>query len=310
MFKFLYKTVLTSFIFLCFIACEESKPNNTPPITSTTEQPISKPILKKAKDCEIKSKILEGNRKIIKEINAIVCIVADSTKESNHRILEVYNTTNCELEKREILPFDLKVDFPYLMADIIYNNNSHLVAIRNHKKVYCYDVDNHNLLDPLIPDFLNERFAVDAQSGNIQHLEVWENYLIGYVQDGGAFVFDVSNTDHPKALLPAAEYDLSFGEGEDFSSLFFLKSENGNTYQAIAPSFDFDNDKFLVNTLFETPQDLNINIPKNIRDNRFIIRRSKDGNTFAIDMEAQKNVALPEQIKTQPTKDILNWLKK
>ena len=310
------KTIGLVWVIVLFFACETPSNNNTPTTSSSNkktpiEQPTSKtPTPTKPKDCEIKGKMLEGNRKLVKDLNTLVCIVADSTKETNHRVLEIYNTTTCELIKREILPINFKLNFPYQIADIIYNKNSHLVAMKSYREVYCYDVEHQNLLKPLVPDFLNERIAADAQSGSIQHLEVWENYLIGYVRDGGAFVFDVSDTENPKVLLPAAEYDLSMGEGEDFSSLFFLKSENQNTYQAIAPTFDYDENKFQVNALFETPKNMNINIPKNVSDNRFVILKNQDGNTFAIDMESQKNVALPDQIKNQPTKDILKWLKK
>lgn len=308
---FLKKIVFLSFLFFCLSSCRESSnadANNSSEVkTPPTTQPIPK--VAEKKDCEIKGKILEGNRILVKGKNTLVCIVADE-KES-HRKLEIYNTTTCEIIKSEILPVNISPDFPYLIADIIYNKSSHLVAIKGYGAVYCYDVENQKLMDTLIPDFLNERIAVDASSGKIKHLEVWENYLIGYAEDIGAFVFDLSNTGQPKSLLPAAEFDLSEGEGEDFASLFFLKSQNGeNTYQAISPSYDYDNFKLKINPLFETPKDVNISIPKKDRDNRFIVLKMEDKSVFAVDMEAQKNVALPDQIKNKTNKEILNWLKK
>ena len=307
---FLKKIAFVSFLFFCISACNETS-NNTP-TTNPPEvkippptQPIPK--VEKKKECEIKGKILEGNRKLVEGKNTLVCIVAD--EKDSHRKLEIYNTTTCELIKSEILPVNRSLDFPYLIADIIYNKNSHLVAIKGYGAVYCYDVENQKLMDALIPDFLNERIAVDATSGRIKHLEVWENYLIGFAEDIGAFVFDLTDTAQPKNLLPAAEYDLSEGEGEDFASLFFLKSQNGNTYQAISPSYDYDNFKLQVNPLFKTPKNLDISIPKKDRDNRFIVLKMKDKSVFAVDMETQKNVALPDQIKNKTTQEILNWLK-
>lgn len=313
---FLKRIAFISFLFFCIASCKESS-NNATANTSTkkstevktpqTTQPIPK--VAKKKECEIKGKILEGNQKIVDGKNTLVCIVAGE-KES-HRKLEIYNTSTCELIKSEILPVNISADFPYLIADIIYNKNSHLVAIKGYGAVYCYDVENQKLMDALIPDFLNERIAVDASSGKIKHLEVWENYLIGYAEDIGAFVFDLTDTADPKNLLPAAEFDLSEGEGEDFASLFFLKSQNGeNTYQAISPNYDYDNFQFQVNPLFKTPKNVNISIPKKDRGNRFIVLKMKDKNVFAVDMEAQKNVDLPNQIKNKTTQEILTWLKK
>ena len=312
---FLKKIAFVSFLFFCISSCKESSNNasantSTKNITEAKIPPITQPIPKveKKKECEIKGNILEGNQKIVDGKNTLVGIVAD--KKGSHRKLEIYNTATCELIKSEILPINRSLDFPYLIADIIYNKNSHLVAIKGYGAVYCYDVENQKLMEALIPDFLNERIAADASSGKIKHLEVWENYLIGYAEDIGAFVFDLTETAHPKNLLSAAEFDLSEGEGEDFASLFFLKSQNGkNTYQAIAPSYDYDNFKFQINPLFETPKDVNISIPKKDRGNRFIVLKMKDKNVFAVDMETQKNVALPDQIKNKTSKEILNWLK-
>lgn len=311
--RFFKKIAFICFLFFCISSCRESSNADANTSTNTTTEvktpPTTQPIPKvtEKKDCEIKGKILEGNQKIVDGKNTLVGIVAD--EKGSHRKIEIYNTSTCELIKSEILPINISADFPYMIADIIYNKNSHLVAIKGYGVVYCYDVENQKLLEALIPDFLNERIAVDASSGSIKHLEVWENYLIGYAQDIGAFVFDLTDTTNPKNLLPAAEFDLSEGEGEDFASLFFLKSQNGNTYQAISPNYDYDNFKFQVNPLFETPKTVNISIPKNVRNNRFIILKMKDKNVFAVDMETQKNVALPDQIKSKTNKEILNWLK-
>lgn len=320
---FLKKSVLVILSICCFIACEPTTNNNTSTNpadiveTSTDTASIaSKPSRPVQKECDIQGKILEGNRKLMKEQNRLVCIVADeSTKDEklgdSHRILEIYNTETCELIKKETLPVNISADFPYLIADIIYNKTSHLIAIKGHGSIYCYDVENEKLLDALIPDFLNERIAADAQSGKIQHLEVWENYLLGYASDIGAFVFDLTDTNNPKTQLPAAEYDLSFGEGEDFSSLFFLHSGNkSNTYQAILPTYDYDERKFNINPLFDNPKNVNTNISKNVKDNRFIVLKTKQEGSIAIDMETQKNVALPKNLKEQSAQEILNWLKK
>lgn len=307
-------------VLFCWTSCEE--PATTKPPTEITSQPdavtTTTTIAKKSppsKDCEITSRILDGNRKLVKDQNTLVCIVADDTTKDkelgdSHRILEVYNTGNCELIYKKILPVNSSPDFPYTIADIIYNKNSNLIAIKGYASVFCYDVKNQKMLEELIPDFLNERIAADAQSGQIKHLEVWENYLIGYCNDIGAFAFDLTDIKTPKVLLPSAEYDLSDGEGEDFSSLFFLKSENENTFQAIAPNYDYDENKFNVNVLFDVPKKMNVNLPKSRSNNRFVVLKTQDKSTFAIDMKSQKKVDLSDDIKGKTTAEILKWLEK
>lgn len=316
-----FKIIAFSFgLFIGVTACETVNNNNSSQQPSSTKIESSdnqtKEIIPEAiprKDCEIKGKILEGNRKLVKGKNAMVCIVAnDSTKDEklgdSHRVIELYDTRSCNLIKKETLPINVSPDFPYFIADIIYNKNSNLVAIKGHGVVYCYDVNNQKLLEALIPEFKNERIAADAQSGMIKHLEVWENYLIGYAMDIGAFVFDLTDTENAKALLPAAEYDLSLGEGEDFSSLFFLRSNKSeSTYQAILPNYE---GSFNINPLFDAPKNVNPTLSKNVSDNRFIVLKNQDGTPYAIDMESQKNVALPSEVKGQSTQEILKWLKK
>jgi len=306
---FLKKISILLLITCCFFTCEE--PTNNTPTKPTTEN--SKPKPTPPKDCEIQGTTLEGNRIHFANQNKWVCIVAtDSTRDEklgdSHRILQVYNAQNCQLLHSVKLPVNRSPDFPYYIADLIFNKSSNLVAIKGHQSIFCYDVKNKKLLDELKPTFLNKRIGVDASSGMIKHLEVWENYLIGYAQDFGVFVFDLTDLAAPKALLPSAEFDVR--EGEQFTSLFLLQSQNGELHQAILPSFNFENRKLNVNPLFEAPQNVKSTIPKNVSDNRFIVLKNSEGIAFAIDMKEQKNVALPDDLKKGDVGDILSWLKK
>ena len=319
--SFLGKIIFVNVLLLFAFSCETPNNNNTPTDgisaidSSTVPSNYNKPLAPQPqKDCELAGKILEANRVMVEEQNTIICIMADESTQDkklgdSHRILAAFNSQTCELIKKVTLPVNISPDYPYLIADIIYNNTSHLVAIKGHGVVYCYDVENQKLLPPLVPEFLSERLAADTQSGKILHLEVWENYLVGFAEDIGTFAFDLTNTERPKVLLPVAEYDLSEGEQEYFSSLFFLKSQNGETYQAILPTYDYDEFKFHINPMFKKSENINPSLPKNIRDNRFLILKTKENKAFAVDMKTQKNVALPDEIKEQSTKEILDWLK-
>jgi len=268
------------------------------------------------KHCKITGKVLEHNQFWAKEANALVCVVADKeTRDAelgdSHRILEVYDTRTCELVERKVLPIDRSPDFPYYLAKISYNNSSKMVAIRGFDKIYCYDLEERHLSSPIIPAFLNERYAEDAQSGMIKRLEVWENYLIGYAQDMGVFVFDLDNRQQPQALMPIAEFEVL--EGERYNSLFLLKSKN-DTYQAILPSYDASKDEFDIHPLFEKPKKMFTQINKRYRNNHFLILKEirSDGtkSPIAVDMKKIERVILPEEVASQKNTAIIEWLKR
>lgn len=267
------------------------------------------------KTCQPKGKILDGNQKLVKDHHSLICIIADETTHDkkfgeSHRVLEVYDIRTCKVINREVLPINRSPDFPYYIADIIFNKNSHLVAIKGFENLYCYDTKGQRLLKSLVPEFVNERMGQDAQSGQVKHLEVWENYLIGYALDMGGFVFDLSDVENPKALKPAVEHDLSDGNKEAYSSLFFLKSENEDTYQVIAPFYDNANMKFYVNPLFENPKFISPVVSKENSDNRFVVIRTEENpsRTMVVDMNKQVQLNVPKDIATQNAQAILDWL--
>ena len=153
---------------------------------------------------------------------------------------------------------------------------------------------------------MTARSGVDAQSGMIQRLEVWEKYLVGYARDYGSFVFDLSDKQNPKPVVAFAEYEV---QTQVFHSLFLLESQSG--YQAIIPSFNYETDEFSINPAFAAPTALNTDVPKNARNNRFLVlrRANEEKTALAFDLKNRKAVPLPADIATQQTKNILDWLK-
>lgn len=263
-------------------------------------------------DCTVEGKILEGNQTWLNQQELLVTILADeSTNDPDygegHRVLVVTDTKTCEEVQRETLPVSSSPDFPYYIAEIVYNNTSQLVGIRGADVIYCYDVLQRTLLSPLSPSFLNERITDDAQSGMIQRLEVWEDYLIGYAQDMGTFVFDLSDKGNPKALLPYAEFKTPTG---DFHSMFMVPSADAGL-QAIVPQYDYDEDEFKVNPLFHAGKTLNTNIPKSAKNNRFLVLREQGeaGKAVGIDLLNCKEIALPEDTAQKKVQEVLSWLR-
>lgn len=263
-------------------------------------------------DCKIPGEVLADNQIWLKEANTLVAIVADSTTYEedygdSHRVLEAYNTVTCELVKREVLPVNFSPDYPYYLANINYNNASQIIGIRGLNTVYVYNTKTQKI-ETVEPKYLTKRLADDAQSGSIQHLEVWENYMIGYAEDKGVFVIDINNQQAPASMTAFAEYKLP---DESYSSLFMLTSE-GDKQQAILPNYSIEDDSFAINPMFEQPKQMNTQISKGVRNNRYIILRETGDNPQAVvvDMLEQKEVNLPDDVKGSKAKDILDWLKK
>lgn len=312
-------SLLNKFIFLiiciCCLSCEDTNTEGQPPnqqAESNSKSPTAAATSSNIaqRDCLIEGEILEGNELVLKEQYKLVCITADSsTHDSNlgmsHRILNFYDTKACSLELKVTLPINESPDFPYYLADVNYNKTSKIVAIKAAKSIYCLDLLGRKLLPELKPKFKTKRNSVDASSGYITHLELWENYLIGWAQDKGTFIFDL-NTKSPTPSYPIAEWQ----RGTDiYSSLFILPSDKGKS-QLVIPNYNFDEETFEVNPILETPQVIKTEISQNALNNRFIVfRYQEDNKALVIDMKERTKIKLPSQLANQPTKAILNWAK-
>ena len=303
------------FIFSICIACEDTgtTTTNTPTDTPPTETPQDEPEvpLPTSHNCKPKGSVLEDNQIWLRATQTLLAIEADdATFEENvgesHRILRAYNTANCEMAFEEILPINESPDFPYFIATINYNRNSKLVAIQAAREVLLYDVENQALLSRLRPNFRKQPPSADAQSGLIQSLELYENYLFGYAADFGFFAFDLRQKQNVKPLLTEANFTASNAQ----RALFFVASNN-NQHQALITSYN-DEGQFKINALLEKPSNLNTQINDRVRNNRFIIiSENINGNKkpIAIDMQKGAKVNLPNEIADKKTQEILEWLR-
>lgn len=265
-----------------------------------------------ARICPISGTILEGNRMLLPEAGVQVVIKADTFTfdpdyGDGHRILEVYDIRNCSLLTQKILPVNISPDFPYFLAEINYNHGSKLIAVRGAAIIYYLDVATGDLSSPLTPVFGVERRSLDAQSGIIQRLELWELFLVGCARDFGAFVFDLSDTENPQAILPFGTY-RNPGE-EEFHDLFLLPSEKGGV-QALMPVYDNEQGGFLINGLFPKPLDIEVNQGPAGQDTPFLVFREKNegGVAHAVDLRVRKLVPLPVAMREADDATILGWL--
>lgn len=320
--KFIFHNYLIIFSLCLFAACgSDSADTASKPVVDTevdaksdsaTAMPIPSEVQKPG--CEKEGTMLDGNEFWANEVNKLIRIVAtDATKDANlgesHRVLQVYDGVNCQLMQTETLPVDGSPDFAFRIADITYNNESKIIAIQGFKKIYCYNIQTGKLYRAVEPKFLNKRFAEDAQSGRIKRLEVWEDYLIGYAQDLGSFVFNLKN-GQPEVVEPFAEFEIV--EGESYNSMFLLKSK-ADTYQAILPKYDANTNEFQMNPVLPEPLYISHEINPRYRNNRYQLLKEviseNAQNIVAVDMKTNQKVELPANVaKLQNTK-ILEWLK-
>ena len=318
--KFLLQLFLTTTLFV-LVSCgsepsssQTQTADNQADSTNTTAEEYSDNTEppRSSHNCTLAGKVLDGNQLWLREKEILVAIVADSSTfdadyGDSHRVLEVYDTKNCKQLDRKILPVNESPDFPYYLAKINYNNANQLVAIKGFNNIFCFNLQNRQMLPVLSPEFKTERYGSDASAGMINRVEVWEDYLIGYAQEYGTFVFDMKNANEPKAIMPFAEYEVP---EEGFSSLFLLE-EGTEGVQAIMPMFDINEDEFSINPIFEKPKQISTNIPANIRNNRFLVLREQNEakTPIALDLQKHKSLELPENIANQKTQDILKWIK-
>jgi len=262
--------------------------------------------------CALRGSILQGNQFWIREQQVLVAIVADSTtyakdlEAEGHRILEIYDTKDCSQILRQTLPVDQSPDFPYYIAEPTYNNVAQMVAVRGSTSIYVYDIANRRLLPKLTPKFQTKRESIDAQSGMIQHLEMWENFMVGYSQDYGAFVYNISNKQTPEAVLPFGEYKIADG---DFGSMFLLASANGGV-QGIVPQFDRNTGEFSVNPILDKPTNMDATVTKSAKNNRYLVLRDANSNAIGVDLQTHKRIDLPADVVTKPTQEVLTWMRK
>lgn len=275
--------------------------------TATTLQPAK---ARSTKACPVAGTVLTGNHYLSPEQGLYVVIAADSTTRhpklgDSHRVLAIYDSQTCQQLSRQALPVDRAPDFPYALAEINYNNAEQLLAIRGTTQFYLYDLAQRALLGPFQPQFPSKRYGVDAQSGTIQQLEVWESYLIGYAQDYGAFVYQLNGGAAPAPVLPIAEYER---ETQVFDQAFLLPSEQGA--QILLPTYDRRTRNFRINPAFKRPMEIDEADAQLLQNGRFLLLPTREASAtpVALDLRAHQRLDLPEAVQAQGPAAVQSWI--
>ena len=276
--------------------CEE-----TPAPSNSGEEPLSQ-----RPQCTFTGEILDENQIWIADANTLVSIVADASTQdkelgASHRVFQVRDATTCAIRRQLTLPVNQSSDYAYYLAEINYNNESRLVGIRGFDRIFLYDLREDRLLPPLQPRFSEGRLEEDAQSGMIHRLEVWENFLIGYAEDRGAFAFMIEG-NQARPIPAYAEYQR---EDKTFGSLFVLPS--GNRQQIIMPVYE--EEEFLINPLFDEPVRLQMSEFTNPLQNRYVVLRSagERDRPVLVDLRQRARMELPDEVSGGTDREILQW---
>jgi len=295
--KYIFLIGLLLFAFACNEEAASSNVNSSDKPQSVTKENK----LKRPPNCKLSGKVLNKNQLWLKEHQQLFCIAATkSTKDkqfgNSHRMVQVIGA-DCNLLFEQELPVNRSPDFPYYIADINYSHQNRLIAIKGFDKIYCYDAERKKMLAPLQPQFANAEL-IDAQSGRILHLELWEQYLVGFAQDLGTFVFDLNEPEKASPVIPMTA---------NTASLFALSSED-NLVQIIAPRYDIQKKTFEVNPLLEEPEA--IDTQTTILDNqkKYAIVSAAD-KKILIDLSKQTSRVIPNNIQNKKDKEIFNWAK-
>ena len=304
----------TIFIFFFLTSCGPDEPasdDNTEAPSQASEDSVDKSAMPEIiSSCKPAAKVLDGNSLLVRERGLAVFIAADSsTYDSNlgdsHRLLITMDMVKCEEIDRQLLPMNISADFPYRLADISYHRLRKLIAIKGLKTVLCYDLMKKTILGPVYPQYKNEREYADAQTGNIQRLEIWEDYIMGYATDLGAFAFLMEDDNIIRPYLPVIEYS---GDGLAEGALFLIPTTDDKV-QAIIPGMeDQPPYGFSIETLFEQPIELK-GTPQKILSTYVILGKTSAGDQVLVDLKRKKRVDLPESLKRGTVEQIEKWIK-
>ena len=305
-------------LFSLISSCGETPPSSSPTTEPTTsENPIDDELTEEqtepalaAPDCTIEGEVLDGNQLWLPSADILAVIKAGEATEGygpSHRTLQLLDGRSCETKFETELPENSSPDYPYYIAEVQYNNLSNLLGIRGFYKVLICDMANEYAIRELEPEYFAEREYDDSQTGMVQRLEVWEDYLLGYAQDCGPFAFDLSEPASPKAVIPFAEWQNP--EDATFHSLFLLPTEGG--VQAILPSFDAEEDAFTLHPLFEEPVEVSQQVQQSARNNQFLVLRQTNAERtpLAINLGTRKLMPLPAELAQSGVQDILSWMR-
>jgi hypothetical protein len=204
----------------------------------------------------------------------VIRILPDSAQNGAFRKLVVLNAEDCSLQREHSLPSDPNDPTNYRLADLEYNSTFHFLGIAGDGQLYCYRLDSLKLVGPFEPQFVHTPIMEDAQSGQIQRLELWEEFLVGYMEDYGPFAYDLRPLSEPRPILPFREWKTEDGE---YHSLFLFPGREEGFYQPLVPIYDQQTHTINLEVFFPEPVSIDLDAQPDPADNGPIIELIHSG---------------------------------
>lgn len=305
--------------FLLLVGCEEetapgttTDPTTTltPSDTDTASTVAPAPIpLPDDHDCEIAGIADRNDEFWVRPAQVLVGVLNEDGGENLVSRVKALDTRTCEEIFNSTLPAN-EGGYAYYLARPQYNSSNRLVGIHGFNRVYVYDAERNKLSPQLRPEFQNTRVMSDAQSGAIERLEIWEDYIFGYATDMGVFALDLTDADEPKPLLPFADHKAP---DDTYGSAFLLPQNDGKA-QILVPRWDFQKSELDMNPIFDRPVRVSTDAAAAARNNQYLVIYEFDdaGNRspVALDMRRRERVPLPETVAKQNVSGILQHLRR
>ena len=302
--------------FLLLASCEEDpNPGTTDPITPVTPIDTTRTVapapapLPDTHDCEIEGLADEADEFWVRPAQVLVGIINEDGGENLISRVRAVSTKDCQEIFNSTLPAN-EGDYAYYLASPQYNSSNRLVGIHGFNRVYVYDAERNQLSPELRPEFQNNRIMSDAQSGAIERLEIWEDYIFGYATDMGVFAFDLTDATEPKALLPFADYKAP---DDSYASAFLLPQADGKA-QILVPTWDHEQFQLDMNPIFNRPVRVSTEAAAGARNNEYLVIYEYDeaGERMpvALDMQKRERVALPDEVARQNVSGIIQHLRR
>ncbi len=220
-----------------------------------------------------------------------------------HRFVDLYDRQTCRRIAHELLPVDGSDDYPYYLANLQYIRFTRVAGIRGDRTVIGFDIDKRAALPPVTPDFGKLGRATGPDFGRIVHLEALEQFLIGYAQEAGSFIYRIENGKldqlQPLATGPA------LGE-EAPLRLFILDHRQDGTSYLCVPTYDMNEGSFRPDMLFPSAVNLRPGAAKQLGKNFAKVQLS-DGTLYLIDLRNGRLLDTPAGMQSADDKSLLDY---
>lgn len=269
--RYLTFFTILPFLFLAF-SCKEK--------TSSAKEAIEELLSSRPDTCHLESAadVPSINRYI--DFTAEERIFLRADEQDNWRV-EVYYLYSCEPKATYALPQNEPVQAPYFLANLHYNNARRQLAIRGTRSFYLLDLTDGELSAAITPSF-PETLLSDASSDMIQHLEVWEHYLVGALTNGACFVYELQ-PNGAEAVAAMANYT---DPNSSLSQALFLIPNDTGYFQAILPTLDENKGTFEVRPIFDRPLALDTSSRIHAEGSPYLRLKQTNGKAVGIDLRS------------------------